>query len=108
MLDLEAFAGALGLHADIDYYALTSRVPDFALDRVDAAERRARVRCLDAMWPDGAIACRVETASGSEIVEVALRNGEGTLRWKGEAKRIEVDPDRVLLDPIRSNNVWTR
>ncbi len=108
LLDLDAFATALGTPADIAYYAGTSRLPDFALDEVDVSARRARVRCLDAKWPDGEVPCRVETEDGVQTIQVPLKNGEGELRWTGNAKRIELDSERVLLDPIHSNNVWSR
>jgi hypothetical protein len=37
---------------------------------------------------------------------VEVRGGRGTLRWTGRAARIEVDPERITLDPVRSNNRW--
>jgi len=104
-LTLRELGEGLGTPLWIDYYAKTSRLPDFALESVSAAGS-ARVRCLDPKWPGGAVPCRVTTAAGEQIVSVELSDGAGELRWSGTATRIEVDPDRLYLDPIRSNSIW--
>jgi hypothetical protein len=43
-------------------------------------------------------------------VTVVVSGGEGALRWEGEAEplEIEVDPERIYLDPVRSNGLWKR
>ena len=43
-------------------------------------------------------------------VEVAVGTGGGELRWRGAVSplRIEVDPQRLFLDPVRSNSVRAR
>jgi len=102
MLTATGFAAALGVEPDVAYYAGTTRLPDFEL--VDVADGRATVRCLDPTWPDGDVPCRV----GKDTVIVAMRDGRGTLTWKGTPKRIEIDPERILMDPVRSNNIWKR
>jgi hypothetical protein len=106
-INLDEFGRTLDVAPDLDYYARTSRLPDFALEEVDAMGR-ATVRCLDARWPDGTVPCVVETKAGSNVVPVALQAGRGVLQWAGQAKRIEVDPERILLDPVHANNVWPR
>ncbi|MHC4940430.1 MAG: M1 aminopeptidase family protein [Planctomycetota bacterium] len=105
-LNLDEFADRFDAHATVDYYARTSRLPDFALESVGAG--KATVRCLDARWPDGRVPCVVRTAAGSTTMDVELKNGRGTLSWTGDAERIEIDPQRILLDPVHANNVWPR
>ena len=113
-LGVEDFARALGgdAPATVAYYAGTTRLPDFELSAVNAEEGSAvaTLRCKDPDWPGGAVSCRVTTAEGSEDVAVFVSGGKGTLRWKGAGRpvRIEVDPERIFLDPVRSNNVWAR
>ncbi|MHC4955043.1 MAG: M1 family aminopeptidase [Planctomycetota bacterium] len=107
ILRMDEFAKVVGAREAVAYYAETSRLPDFVLDDVDASGR-ARVRCLDARWPDTDVPCRVETDAGVQTVAAKMENGQAELRWTGTAKRIDVDPERILLDPIRSNNVWPK
>ena len=104
-LTLERLGEGLGTPSVVEYYARSSRVPDFALTEVDASGR-ATVRCLDARWPGGVVPCRVTTGAGEQMVEVAVQDGQGALSWRGTATKIELDPDRLWLDPIRSNSVW--
>jgi len=103
---LDEFAERFGAEADVAYYADAGRLPDYAVGAVDPAGR-AVVRCLDPKAPDGPIACTIETAAGTQSFLVEIRDGEGALTWDGAARRIEIDPDRILLDPVHANNVWT-
>jgi len=104
-LTLEKLGEGLGTPEVVAYYALTSRVPDFALEEV-AATGSATIRCLDPEWPGGTVPCRVKTSDGEQNIDVVIEDGAGVLRWTGRATRIEVDPDRLWLDPIRSNSSW--
>lgn len=100
------YARALGEEEAVAYYALTTRLPDFEIAEVDAAAGSAVVRCRDPLWPGGVVPCRVVVDGEARTIPVEVRDGSGTLRWTGRAARIEVDPERVTLDPVRSNNVW--
>jgi hypothetical protein len=44
------------------------------------------------------------------MVDVAVTSGRGALAWTGSGtpRRIEIDPERVYLDPLAANNVWRR
>ncbi len=105
------YAGALGLSAVVDYYAGTTRLPDFVLEQVETGPgfARASVRCLDALWPALPVPCVVEADSTATVL-VEMRDGRGTLDWRGPGtpRRIEIDPERLLLDPIGSNGIWVR
>ncbi|HEX5137698.1 MAG TPA: hypothetical protein VFY93_12035 [Planctomycetota bacterium] len=94
------------------YYAGTTRLPDLRLEEVrfEARAVRARVLCDDPLWPGGRVPVRVETAAGAETADVLLGRGGGELSWKGASSpvRVEVDPERLYLDPIPSNNVAER
>jgi hypothetical protein len=109
---VEDFARALGGDARtaVAYYAGTTRLPDFELSavRVEEGSAIATLRCKDPDWPGGAVACRITTPAGDEDIAVSVAGGEGRLRWKGTGRptRIEVDPERIFLDPVRANNVW--
>jgi hypothetical protein len=39
-----------------------------------------------------------------------VSGGEGALSWEGEEAptEIEIDPERIYLDPVRSNGLWKR
>jgi len=104
-LTLKRLGEGLGTPEIVAYYAATSRLPDFALESVNATTG-AVVRCLDPRWPGGVVPCRVTTKDGERIVPVPIKDGRGELRWTGTATKIEIDPDRLWLDPIRSNSVW--
>jgi hypothetical protein len=98
---------ATGGEALASYYAATTRLPDLRLD-APGADGNIRISCTDPLWPGGRVPVRVETATETRTVEVEVR-GEGTLAWKGGPPvRIEVDPLRLYLDPVRSNGVWER
>ena len=109
---LEEFGDAIGERALLDYYVGTTRLPDLVLDevRVQRNGLSARIRCADASWPGGEVPVRIRTADGEHLVNVDVRGGEGTLRWRGGAApvEIELDPERIHLDPVRSNGVWKR
>ncbi|MGQ0613015.1 MAG: M1 family aminopeptidase [Planctomycetaceae bacterium] len=96
----------------VAYYARSTRLPDFVLEGVEAREGSAtgRVRCQDRSWRGGLVPCIVETDRGIARFDVEVREGGGELRWSGEGfpSRLEVDPERVYLDPLRANNVWPR
>jgi len=94
------------------YYAGTTRLPDLRLADVafEANAVRARVLCGDPLWPGGRVPVRVETLEGVETVDVLVGRGGGELLWKGRSSpvKVEVDPERLYLDPIGSNNVAER
>ncbi len=104
-------ADALGLSAVVAYYAGTTRLPDFVLSEVATGPgfARAVVRCEDRRLPALSLPCLVE-AEGGALVWVEMRDGRGELSWTGTGtpRRIEIDPERLLLDPIRSNGFWER
>ncbi|MHC4549214.1 MAG: M1 family aminopeptidase [Planctomycetota bacterium] len=108
---LEDFVAAVDEAAAIDYYARTTRLPDLELaDLVVAGSRlTATVRCADPAWPGGEVAVSIETRGGVEVVAVTVRDGQGALRWEGQEPplRVDIDPERIHLDPVRSNNVWS-
>jgi hypothetical protein len=108
--DLEDFAREIGPRDLLDYYAGTTRLPDLALGDVRAEEGRVRARlaCADASWPGGRVPVRLETDAGTHDLEVEVRDGAGALQWRGAGRprRIEVDPERLWLDPLRSNSLW--
>lgn len=90
----------------VAYYAETTRLPDLELTDVEAGPGHAAgaVRCRDTLWPGGRVPVRIETEAGASWVEAE----DGRFAWNGAGtpKRIEIDPERIHLDPIRSNNVW--
>jgi hypothetical protein len=94
------------------YYAGTTRLPDLRLADVafEARVVRGRVLCDDPLWPGGRVPVRVETADGAETVDVLVGRGGGELLWKGASSplKVEVDPERLYLDPILSNNLVER
>jgi len=94
------------------YYAATTRLPDLRLDRVtfDDHAVHARVVCDDPLWPGGRVPVRIDTAEGAQVVEVDVRGGEGSLAWAGASRpvRVELDPERLYLDPVRSNGIAER
>ena len=106
LFDARAYAAALPAEALVNYYAKTSRLPDFEIVEVRAGE--ATLRCLDPDWPGGKVPCLVDDA----VVVAEFLGGKATIRWPaGEnvlPQRVEVDPDRVFLDPVRSNSVWEK
>lgn len=106
LFDARAYAAALGAEALVNYYARRSRLPDFEIVRVKAGE--ATLRCLDPDWPGGRVPCRVDRA----WIVADFSGGRATLRWPaGEGLlplRVEVDPERIFLDPVRSNSVWEK
>ncbi|MHC4959746.1 MAG: M1 aminopeptidase family protein [Planctomycetota bacterium] len=86
VVGLKEFGAALGETALLDYYARTSRLPDFAIDG-------DRVVCLDPAFPKVRIQALVD--GKLQFIEVP-----GTL----PAGKIELDPERIYLDPVRSNS----
>ncbi|MHC4931771.1 MAG: M1 family aminopeptidase [Planctomycetota bacterium] len=104
------YASALGAGPLVDYYVRTSRLPDFAIANVRTTDGGVElsVRCSDPDLPELGLPCRLQTTAGSQWAAVRLRAGVGILRWSGEGVpvRVEIDPERVHLDPVRSNNVW--
>ncbi len=106
LFDARAYAAALPAEALVNYYAKTSRLPDFEIVEVRAGE--ATLRCLDPDWPGGKVPCLVDDA----VVVAEFLGGKATIRWPaGEnalPQRVEIDPDRVFLDPVRSNSVWEK
>ncbi|MFI5403350.1 MAG: hypothetical protein ACHQ1G_10465, partial [Planctomycetota bacterium] len=84
------------------YYAGTTRLPDL---RIEADGNVARIFCDDPLWPNGLVAVRIETASGARVVEVDVSKGKGELPLPDGAVRVEVDPERLWLDPVRSNGL---
>lgn len=94
------------------YYAGTTRLPDVRLEEVLFGEEgvRARIVVDDPLWPGGRVPVRVEAEGGAETVEVVVGRGGGELRWRGTSRplRVEVDPERLFLDPVRSNHVRAR
>ncbi|MEM8884703.1 MAG: M1 family aminopeptidase, partial [Planctomycetota bacterium] len=96
-IEIEEFTRRMDAEADVAYYARRTRLPDFALDgRV--------IRCLDPAWPDGKVPVRVTTAGGVEVLDVDVKDGKGTLPARTGVESIEIDPERILLDPVLSNN----
>lgn len=91
------------------YYAGTTRLPDLRLEPLPAGGL-VRVVCDDPRWPGGLVPVRIETAAGTRVLEIDVRGGEGALPLvEGERPlRVEVDPERLWLDPVRSNGVWER
>jgi hypothetical protein len=104
------YAVALEAAPLVEYYVRTSRLPDFAIAdvRTPSGDVELSVRCSDPDLPELELPCRLQTTAGSKWSKVRLRNGVGTLRWSGEGVpvRVEIDPERIHLDPVRSNNVW--
>ncbi|MHC4960047.1 MAG: M1 aminopeptidase family protein [Planctomycetota bacterium] len=86
VVGLKEFAKALGDTDLVDYYARTSRLPDFAI-------QGDRVTCLDPTFPKVKLPALVD--GEPKVIEVP-----GTL----PPGRIELDPERVYLDPVRSNS----
>jgi hypothetical protein len=107
--DVLAATGGAELAA---YYALTMRLPDFRLEEVVFERQGVRARILvdDPLWPASRVPVRVETTAGAETVDVLVGRGGGELRWQGTSSplRVEVDPERLFLDPVRSNSVRER
>ncbi len=92
-------------------YAATTRLPDLRLEpqEADGGAVRVRIVCDDPLWPGGRVPVRIETAAGTRVVEIDVRGGEGTLLWQGGPPlRVEVDPERLYLDPVLSNSVWEK
>jgi len=96
---LEDFAAALDAEDVTAYYGRSTRLPDLRL------LPGGRIACADPDWPGGVVPVAIETDEGVRTVGVDCRGGSGILRWDGPARRIEVDPERIFLDPIRSNNL---
>jgi hypothetical protein len=109
---LEDFVAAFGERAIVDYYVGTTRLPDLVLAdvAVEGTSVRAAVRCSDPAWPGGEVLVRIRTAERDYLVSVAVQDGEGKLRWQGDGEpvEIEIDPERIYLDPVRSNGLWRR
>jgi hypothetical protein len=74
------------------YYAQTTRLPDLRLEG-------ARIVCDDPAWPGGRVPVRI----GARVVDVEVRGGAGAL--PATEGPVEVDPERLWLDPVRSNGV---
>ncbi|MCZ6573217.1 MAG: M1 family aminopeptidase [Planctomycetota bacterium] len=104
--------GKLGVAEWVDYYVNRTRLPDLELGdvRVRAGGATAAVLCRDPDWPGGAVPFVVVTEEGRFDGKVVVVDGKGTLEWKGrgEPLRIELDPERLTLDPVRKNNVWEK
>jgi hypothetical protein len=112
ILDVKDVLAATGGAEAAAYYALTTRLPDFRLEDAafDGRGVRARILVDDPLWPAARVPVRFETADGAETVEVLVGRGGGELRWQGASSplRVEVDPERLFLDPVRSNSVRER
>jgi len=108
--DLEDLAGVLDAGALIRYYARTTRLPDLRLAAVETAGGRfvAEVRCDDPDLPPVTVPCEVRSGADRAVLDVALRDGRGRLELAAVPDRVEIDPERILLDPILSNNAWER
>ncbi|MDH3590925.1 MAG: hypothetical protein OER88_03550 [Planctomycetota bacterium] len=89
----------------VAYYAATSRVPDLVLDYDGKV---ATVTATDGAWPGGTVGLRVERKGKTEVVRIPVRNGRGSIEVAGPVERLELDPRRVHLDPVRSNSIWPR
>jgi len=90
--DLEDFAALLPerLRPLLDYYVRGTPVPDLRLERDG---NRYRVTCADPDWPGGPVP--------------VVADGEPATAIPGEwrtADRVQVDPERIWLDPVVSNN----
>ncbi len=112
ILDARDVLAATGGAERAAYYAGTTRLPDFRFEEVSFDEEgvRARIVVDDPLWPGGRVPVRVETESGAETVEVVVGQGGGEFRWTGTSSplQVEVDPERLFLDPVRSNGVRRR
>lgn len=106
------FTAATGARDAVEFYVASTRLPDFALSDVAVAPGEATgvIRRLDGGWSPPLLPVRIETTEGYEVADVAMAGRQGNLRWRGHGLpvRIEVDPARIYLDPIRSDNVWPR
>jgi hypothetical protein len=109
---LEEFTRAIGEPRVLDYSVATPRLPDLVLEdlQVEGRSVRAVVRCADPAWPGGQVPVRIRTPGKDHLVSVLVSGGEGALSWEGEAAptEIEIDPERIYLDPVRSNGLWKR
>ena len=82
-----------GDRALMDYYAATTRLPDVTY-AVEGG--RLTLRCADPAWPGGRVPVRV----GGRDVLVEVRGGEGSaVMPEGANGAIEIDPERIWLDP---------
>jgi len=94
----------------VEYYAGFPRLPDLALRDVLAEPGRlsARIVCADGAWKGGTVPCVVRTDRGEHRVSVDVKEGLGSLAWQGEGtpREVELDPERLWLDPIRANSLW--
>jgi len=88
----------------------TNRLPDLVLEHANVEDGRAEITlsCLDPTWPDGPFPCRFFVGSEVFGIVASLKGGKARVTWSGtgRVRRIVVDPDRILLDPDPSNNVW--
>jgi len=108
------FFRALDAPADVlaqaRYLVNTNRLPDLVLEHANVEEGRAEITlsCLDPTWPDGPVPCRFFVGSEVFGIVASLKGGKARVTWSGtgRVRRIVVDPDRILLDPDPSNNVW--
>jgi len=83
----------------LEYYVRTTRLPDLVLDVADGA---LTVRCADPSWPGGVVPVRV----GDGEITVEVRNGVGSaVLPRGTKVPVEIDPQRIWLDPVRSNSM---
>jgi hypothetical protein len=109
---LEEFRAAIGEDGILDYYVGTTRLPDLRLAdlRVEGRSVEATILCDDPAWPGGEVPVRIRTADRDHLVSVVMEGGAGALRWDGSAEptEIEIDPERIYLDPVRSNGLWKR
>ncbi len=107
-----AFGASDRVLAQVRYFAGTNRLPDLVLEdaKIDDGRAEITVSCLDPTWPDGPVLCRFIGASGTVDTIATLIDGKAQVKWSGagRVRRIVVDPDRILLDPDPTNNVWPR
>ena len=107
--DLGEFVRALGGAEVVSYYVDTTRLTDLVREvtRIEAGGVDATIVCSDPLWPGGRVPVVVRTGAGEERLLVDVRGGRGALRWRGESPvvGVEIDPERIYLDPVRSNNV---
>jgi len=105
--DAAGYTSALKVdRAMVAYYAGTSRLPDFAIDRVEPGA--VHVTCTDPLLPPVRLPYRVDDEA-LRFIDVSKGKGVGSWPANGTLpKRVELDPERIYLDPVRSNGIWKR
>ncbi len=85
------------------YYANETRLPDFVINY--DGQRTLKVTIEDARWPRDTIDIALTRGARTWTKRVAV--GE-SITLDAPVDRIEIDPERVHLDPVRLNSVWVR